>query len=234
MTLAPQDSGTVELSDVSRQNEAQRYEEFPAESGQTGRDPGRVEPAQVPLGHGVFALIDADDFERINAFKWHAKRKSSQPGRLYAQRTVRLTSGRDGKKTAVTLHREVMCALPHEVIDHRNGNGLDNRKENLRRTDARGNATNVTSSKNHKRGGWKGVSWNPTAGKWQAAICAGEVKANGKRRQLYLGCFDDPIAAARVYDAAARKHFGEFAACNLPEETPRELTAAAEALGGGR
>ncbi len=226
MTLAPQDSGNEENIENFSANEALRYEQFPAESGQTGREPGRAEPVQIPLGRGVFSLID----------RWHAKRKASQPGKAYAQRTVRLTSGRDGKKTAVTLHREVMCALPHEVIDHRNGNGLDNRKENLRRTDARGNATNVTSSKNHKRGGWKGVSWNPTAGKWQAAICAGEVKPNGKRRQLYLGCFDDPIAAARVYDAAARKHFGEFASCNLPEETPRDPASAlptADGVSGG-
>jgi hypothetical protein len=176
-----------------------------------------AEPCRIPLGHGLFALVDAEDFERVGVHRWHLKRKKSQPGRYYAQRTIRLGSGRKAPKTTSLLHREVLGAQQFEIIDHRNGDGLDNRRENLRRTDIRGNATNVIFSKNRKLGGFKGVSWNANAAKWQASICAGEVRPNGKRKQIYLGLFLDPAEAARAYDAAAREHFGEFAALNFPE-----------------
>lgn len=172
---------------------------------------------RIPLPRGRFALVDVEDFERLSAHRWHLKRKAGDPGRFYAQRTIRVGSGSAARKTAVTMHREIMGHPPGAVVDHRNGDGLDNRRSNLRITDVRGNCTNVTSSKLQKRGGFKGVSWNANAGKWQASIGGGEVKANGKRRLLYLGLFTDPADAARAYDRAALQHFGEFAALNFPE-----------------
>ena len=66
------------------------------------------EPSRIPLGHNLFALVDADDFDRLAAHRWHLKRKKSQPGRYYAQRTVRLGSGRNAPKTGIVLHREVL------------------------------------------------------------------------------------------------------------------------------
>jgi hypothetical protein len=171
----------------------------------------------VPLGHGVFALVDEGDFARVMAFRWNAKRATKQPGVLYAQRTVRLGVGRKAKKTSVQLHRFIVGALPGQYVDHRSGDTLDNRRGNLRVTDARGNATNVTRSSNQARGGFKGVSWNKHAKKWQATIGVGPVKASGRRALVYLGLFADPADAARAYDAAAREHFGEFASLNFPE-----------------
>jgi hypothetical protein len=161
------------------------------------------------------ALIDAEDLERAQAFKWQTKSKKSTPGKYYVQRSYRVA----GRNLGESLHRFLMGCVPGDgkVVDHRNGNGLDNRKDNLRVTDARGNATNVTRSKNQSRGGYKGVSWHPKAGKWQASICSGEPRPNGKRKQIYLGLFEDPEEAARAYDAEARLHFGEFAALNFPE-----------------
>lgn len=173
------------------------------------------EPARLPIGRGLFALVDAADFDRVSRLAWHATTKKAAPGVFYVQHTWARTSGRRG---SVSLHRFVMgCERGDgKVIDHRDGNPLNNQRNNLRVTDARGNATNVTRSKQQKIGGYKGVSWNPRAKKWQAPICAGEVKANGKRRQLYLGVFTDPIDAARAYDAAALLHFGEYASLNFP------------------
>lgn len=175
-----------------------------------------AEPFRLPLPSGLFALIDAEDADRICAHRWHLKRRKSKPNELYVQRTVRLGSGRLAPKTAIVIHREVMRAQPYELIDHRNGNGLDNRKENLRRTDTRGNARNIHHAKNRRAGGFKGVSFNKNAGKWEAGIGAGPLKANGKHARLYLGLFDEAADAARAYDAAALKHFGEFAALNFP------------------
>lgn len=172
----------------------------------------------LPLTNGCFALVDADDWERVSQFKWNGKSKSSQQGKVYAQRTIRLTPGRGGKQTTVALHRFIMNAGPGDVVDHINGLTLDNRKANLRITDARGNSTNVTSSKRQKIGGYKGVSWNKSAGKWEANIAGGDARENGKRRKLYLGLFNDPVAAAKAYDAAARHYFGEYASCNFTPE----------------
>ncbi len=169
---------------------------------------------RIPIGGGLFALIDADDADRVASRTWRRRLHKHSPGRVYVQCSIRL----NGRKYTESLHRFVMgCSVGDgKLVDHRNGDPLDNRKSNLRITDARGNSTNVTRSKLQKLGGYKGVSWNPRAKKWQASICGGEVKANGKRRQLYLGVFADPVAAAHAYDAAALKYFGEFASLNFP------------------
>lgn len=172
------------------------------------------EPCRIPLPDGTFALVDPEDFARFGHLRWCLKRKKDKPGQVYVQRTV----VRDGIKTAVALHREIMAAKPGELVDHRDGNTRDNRRSNLRICTPRENTTNITKSANQKRGGFKGVGWHKKAKKWQAHICAGDVKANGKRRQIYLGLFQSPAAAARAYDAAALKYFGEFAALNFPTE----------------
>lgn len=177
----------------------------------------RGESCRIPLHGGHFALVSPEDFERASAHRWHVKRKKSQPGKLYVQRTIRLGSGRGAKKTAETLHRFIMQAAPGVMVDHRNGDGLDNQRHNLRCCDNAQNQRNITASKRQKRGGFKGVSWNPTAQKWEAGIGAGERKANGRRARLYLGVYDDPADAARAYDRAALEHFGEFAALNFPQ-----------------
>lgn len=173
---------------------------------------------KVPLRCGQTALVDAADADRVLALQWHATRKKSAPGVFYVHHTWRVTSGRAGKKSSISLHRFVMGCEPGDgkVVDHLNGNPLDNRRANLRITDHRGNATNVTSSKHQKLGGYKGVSWHPRAKKWQAQIAAGAPRPNGKRRAIYLGLFTDPVVAAHAYDLAAIRHFGEFAYLNFP------------------
>lgn len=172
-----------------------------------------VDPVRVPLTQGYEALIDVIDAPRVLAQSWRVKFDTKNPSKAYGQRSFRV----DGKSRTESLHRFIMGAKPGDgvLVDHRNGDGLDNQRHNLRATDARGNATNVTRSKRQKAGGYKGVTWSKPMGKWQASICAGEVKPNGKRRQLYLGCFVDPVDAAKAYDTEARAHFGEFACCNF-------------------
>ncbi len=116
------------------------------------------------------------------------------------------------------LHRKLMAARTGHVVDHINGDTLDNRKLNLRLCDARGNARNVVHSKNQRKGGYKGVSWSKKARKWQVVFGGGERLPNGKSKLVYVGNFESAEEAARAYDDAARKAFGEYAALNFPDD----------------
>ena len=102
------------------------------------------------------------------------------------------------------------------MIDHRNGNGLDNRKTNLRL------ATNAENQRNKgaradNRSGYKGVS--PARGVWRA-----QIKVD--QRSFTLGYFECPVAAAKAYDVAAAEKHGQFAWLNFPQAvTPQAISA---------
>lgn len=107
------------------------------------------------------------------------------------------------------MHRLIMGGV---LADHRDGNTLDNRRSNLRIATYPENAWN-RSPHPHTRTGFKGVNWaGAKTGRWQARIMR-----DGER--VFLGNFDTPEEAARVYDAAARGLFGEFARVNFPGES---------------
>jgi hypothetical protein len=121
-----------------------------------------------------------------------------------------------GRKGSVSLHRLIAGAKPGQIVDHIDGNTLNNSRANLRIASALENARNVRHSKNTRRGGFKGVYFVKKSRKWGASIGAGEKKANGRARMVHLGCFETPELAALAYDEAAREYFGEFAATNFP------------------
>lgn len=168
---------------------------------------------RIPLTQGLYALVDSADAPMVREFTWHVKTKSSQPDKVYAQTTFRT---RDGEKRSIVLHRLIADVAPGKLVDHVSGDTLDCRRKNLRITSARGNATNITHSANQRRGGYKGVSYNKNAGKWEAHIAAGAVRESGRKSKIHLGLFDDPKKAAKAYDAAARECYGEFASLNFP------------------
>lgn len=100
-----------------------------------------------------------------------------------------------------------MNAEATDLIDHINGDGLDCRKVNLRPCNHAENMRNRARHKNNKSG-YKGVYWREFCGKF-----AGQITCNGKRE--HLGYFTDKILAARAYDDAAKRLFGEFARLNF-------------------
>lgn len=149
----------------------------------------------IPLTKGRVAIVDEQDFERLSAFKWCVQ--STPKGNLYASR-------HDGD-TMVLMHREIL-GVPDDInVDHRNWDGLDNRRDNLRE------ATQARNSLNHpghkvKVSRFKGVYFHRQNQNWVASF-----------RHKHLGCFATEEEAASAYDAAAFKADPEFAYLNFPE-----------------
>jgi HNH endonuclease/AP2 domain len=155
---------------------------------------------EIPLTRGYVALVDDDDAPAVLAAgKWYAKtdRRST-----YARRTTRRE---DGTRTVLSLHTFL---TGWSYVDHRNGDGLDNRRQNLRPATNEENGRNRRLHRNN-RSGFRGVAW--VRGRWQARI-------SHEGRMRYLGRYPDPVSAARAYDEAARELRGEFARLNFPQE----------------
>jgi hypothetical protein len=159
---------------------------------------------EIHLNQGKVALLDDED-ARWATYAWSAVRGPRDTTWYAVHAGARTSAGRPHLR----LHRAILGVTgPRVRVDHINGNGLDNRRANLRI------ATNGQNMANRKpnRGtasGFKGVHWHPQRRKWQA-----RVQALGIRRSL--GLFDTAAEAARAYDVAARETFGEFARLNSP------------------
>ena len=141
---------------------------------------------QIPLTRGNVALVDDADFAWLSKWKWHAFRGTANRT-FYACRTEK--SG--GKKRTVWMHREINQTPDDMVTDHINGNGLDNRRGNLRSAT---HAENMINNDRHVRTDKpRGVSWHKSNRCWIAQITI-------DRRNIYLGRFDNPVDAARAYE----------------------------------
>jgi hypothetical protein len=167
----------------------------------------------MSLLNGCVCKIDSCDVSAVSQHLWYSfPRQGSRRGVIYEYPGF-IVCARIDKSTAY-LHRFLLGAKGSQIVDHVNGDTLDNRKSNLRLCDASQNAANSQIQRNNTSG-YKGVSfyqqkpsWTP---KWKA-----QISENGKRTNL--GLFDCPIDAARVYDQAARAKWGEFACVNFPKE----------------
>ena len=150
----------------------------------------------IPLTKGKAAIVDARDFRFLNQWKWKAQKGKNT---YYASRCP-------NPGTTVLMHRVLLHPPAHLEVDHKNGNGLDNRRCNIRVGTSSQNRCN-RSFQSGNASLLKGVSWNTLLSKWQARIAF-------RGQQFRLGLFTNKLRAAEAYNKAAKRLHGEFAFLN--------------------
>jgi len=163
---------------------------------------------RIPLTRGKFAIVGPRDYAFLMQWKW-CYLKGRPGGSGYAFR-------KDDKNKTIRMHRVILERMGFKdfaMVDHINRNGLDNRRCNLR------SATNRQSNYNRNKrkdnaSGYIGVSWY--RGKWHT-----QIQVN--RKNIYLGPYDDPKEAARVYNKAAVKYRGKFVVLNVIKNESKKI-----------
>jgi len=155
---------------------------------------------EIILTQGKIALVNDEDFEWLNQWKWYAH-KSKRDHTFYAIRNIK------HPKTTIKMHRLILGVTnPKIIVDHIDGNGLNNCRENLRECSSSQNCMNRGPNKN-KSIPYKGVYFERATGKWFARITVG-----GK--VIRMGTFKNIEDAARQFNCAAIKYHGDFAKLN--------------------
>jgi hypothetical protein len=163
----------------------------------------------IPLTQGQFALVDDGDYEWLSQWNWYAQYDPTR----YSFSAARHPGVINGKRSVIWMHRQI-TGIEKGIVDHRDRNTLNNQRHNLR------GANDVQSGQN--RGlrkdsgtGFKGVT---TERRYRIKKYRAYITVN--RKKISLGYFREIHDAARAYNAAAKRYFGEFAVMNIiPEET---------------
>ena len=165
--------------------------------------PTSGESLRIPLTRGKFAIVDSNDRAIVQPFRWHAQCWNSRrdDSRLWYAATW------EGGKL-ILMHRLIIGAPDGSLVDHRDFDGLNNRRGNLR-------TCSLSDNNRHARqplgaSGFRGVKWDRTNAKWRSRIQVDKV-------EIHLGMHEDKVAAAHAYDIAAKRYHGEFAILNFPD-----------------
>jgi hypothetical protein len=154
---------------------------------------------EIQLSQGKTTILDDEDYIRVSKYKWHYA--EYMPGKGYAK-----TKNKGEGPALLRMHRFILGLSGNEKVDHINGDGLDNRKDNLRIVNQSQNMMN-TGVRSTNTSGFKGVCYDKRWSNWLA-----HVWKDGK--QIYIGSFKEKEDAARAYNEAAKKYHGEYARLN--------------------
>lgn len=157
---------------------------------------------EIKLNRGLVALVDDEDYERVIKYNWYALKQRC--GGYYA-----VTHDPINHNDLILMHRFILNAKKGEEIDHINGQKLNCCKHNLRIVTRQQNQMNRKKQLKPSCSKYKGVSWKKSTNKWSSAI-----GING--RMIHLGYFFNEEDAARTYDNAVKKYFGEYGKPNFP------------------
>ncbi len=155
---------------------------------------------EIILTKGFVAKIDDEDYEWLNQWKWQAL--CCENNKTYAKHWEVI----NGKKVMKLMHRDILNAAPHMLVDHKDNDGLNNQRSNLRICTLSQNNMNRKKSSNTTSSRYKGVTYHQK--KWQA-----QIKSNG--HQITIGTYEDEVNAAMAYDRFATILFGEYARLNF-------------------
>lgn len=158
---------------------------------------------KIPLSKNRgFALVDDEDHKKLSRHKWRLQKAKHTS---YALTTI----GKRPTRKTVLMHRLITKAPKGKQVDHRDKNGLNNQKYNLRVCTRSQN--NMNRKKTRGTSKYKGVWLDRSTGKWRSHL-------NIDGRRIYLGSFSDEKDAGKAYDKAAKKHFKEFKNLNFPKQ----------------
>jgi len=161
----------------------------------------------IPLTRGLVTMVDDSDYEWLNQWKWFARKSRDT---YYAQRN---TTNKKGKRIMLLMHREIMKTPDNMQTDHKDWNGLNNQKYNLRNCTVNQNRSWI---KPRGKIPYLGVSehrWFKKKTNTFEISYSATITHNGI---IYdLGCSRDPVIAAKRYDAKAKELKGEFANLNF-------------------
>lgn len=158
----------------------------------------------ITLTQGLQTKIDDEDHKALSGLNWIAAK--SHNGSFYAVRRHK----ENGIWKTTFMHRLIAKDPKGKMVDHKDGDSLNNQRSNLRPCDAKGNMRNRPKPKSNTSG-YKGVSRSRrTVKPWKAEIHLGE-------KTIHIGTFETREFAAKAYDNAAIKLHGEFARLNFPQ-----------------
>jgi len=156
---------------------------------------------EIELTQGRVAIVDKEDYELVNKYKWHYRKSGRTNGKNgYAQHSL-------SRDKSLFMHNLIMKPKGDVVVDHINHDGLDNRRENLRVVTKSQNAHNVVRK---NKSGYRGVSYFERLKNTKPY----EARIRVDNKLLSLGTYKTAIEAAKVYNERAKEEFGDCAILN--------------------
>lgn len=152
---------------------------------------------EITLTRGLVTLVDDEDYELLNSMKWYAEKYTHT---FYARKRI--------NNKLVSMQNYLLGVSSPLRVDHIDGNGLNNQRNNLRVCTHRQNMLNVGKRRINPTSKYLGVHYDKSRGRWMVSIGI-------NYKCVHIGRYDSEIEAALAYNEAAKKHHGEFAKLNV-------------------